>query len=71
MKPKAPTTSCQLRAGIDRLFPREENTRGIVLKHVGLSFVELDGNVNAANRFYLEDMAIGRMCPALNVDVER
>jgi hypothetical protein len=67
----APTTSCQLRAGVDRLFPKEADTRAIILDYVGLSFVELDGDANAANRFYLEDLAIGLMRPPLNVDVER
>jgi len=70
-KAKAPTTSCQLRAGIEHLFPDERNTRTIVLENVGLSYVELDGDRHAANRFYLEDMAIGRMRPPFNVDIER
>jgi len=42
-----------------------------MLKNVGLSFVRLDGDGEAANRFYLEDMAIGLMRPPFNVDVER
>ncbi len=70
-KAKAPTTSCQLRAGIEHLFPAEEDTRTIVLDRVGFSYVALDGDSNAANRFYLEDMAIGLMRPPLNVDIER
>ncbi|MCH8148246.1 MAG: hypothetical protein IH987_09685 [Planctomycetes bacterium] len=70
-KAKAPTTSCQLRAGIEHLFPDSPDTREIVLQNVGLSYVELDGEKHAANRFYLEDMAIGRMRPPLNVDIER
>jgi len=70
-KVKAPTTSCQLRAGLEHLFPRKQDTRSLVLDHVGFSFVELHANEHAANRFYLEDMAIGRMRPCLNVDIER
>jgi len=66
-----PTTTCQLRSGIDHLFPRAPNTRELMLKNVGLSFVRLDGDGEAANRFYLEDMAIGLMRPPFNVDVER
>ena len=42
-----------------------------MLGNVGLSYVLLDGPIHAANRFYLEDMAIGLMRPPLNVDVER
>ena len=70
-KAKAPTTSCQLRAGVEHLFPREKDTRALVLENIGLSYVILDGDEHAANRFYLEDMAIGLMRPALNVDIER
>jgi cell pole-organizing protein PopZ len=42
-----------------------------MLDSVGLSFVELDGDVHAVNRFYLEDLAVGLMRPLLNIDVER
>ncbi len=70
-KAKPPTTSCQLRAGIEHFFPSEKDTRAIVLKNVGLSYVALDGDENAVNRFYLEDLAIGLMRPPLNVDIER
>lgn len=70
-KMKAPTTSCQLRAGIEHLFPYERDTRTLILDNVGLSFVILDREGNAANRFYLEDLAIGLMKPPFNVDIER
>ena len=70
-KAKAPTTSCQLRAGVEHLFPKEKDTRALVLENIGLSYVILHGDEHAANRFYLEDMAIGLMRPALNVDIER
>ncbi len=70
-KAKRPTTSCQLRAGIEHLFPCEEDTRRMVLANIGLSYVSLDGDTNAANRFYLEDLAVGLMRPPLNVDIER
>jgi len=70
-KQKAPTTSCQLRTGIEHLFPMVVDTRSLVLDNVGFSYVELDGDDHAANRFYLEDLAIGLMRPPFNVDVER
>ena len=70
-KQERPTTSCQARAGIEHLFPRMENTRDLILDNVGLSWVVLDGDDHAANRFYLEDLAIGLMRPILNIDVER
>jgi len=70
-KQRAPTTSCQLRAGVDHLFPHRRDTRQLVLENIGVSFVLLDGPTHAANRFYLEDLAVGLMRPPLNVDVER
>ena len=70
-KAKAPTTSCQLRAGIERLFPRHDDPVQLIGENVGMSFVTLDGDAHATNRFYLENLAIGRMWPILNMDVER
>jgi hypothetical protein len=70
-KQRRPTTTCQLRAGVEHLFPLEADTRSLILDNVGLSFVELDGDPHAANRFYLEDLAVGLMRPPLNVDIER
>lgn len=70
-KQPRPTTSCQLRAGVEHLFPQEVDTRSLLLDNVGLSFVELHGDDHAANRFYLEDLAVGLMKPPLNVDIER
>ncbi|MGE0454263.1 MAG: hypothetical protein AB7O37_16860 [Vicinamibacteria bacterium] len=70
-KGRNPTTACQLRAGIERMFPGSDDSRALVLDSVGLSFVELDGDVHAVNRFYLEDLAVGLMRPFLNIDVER
>jgi len=70
-KQPRPTTSCQLRAGVEHLFPGEQDTRSLILKNIGLSFVVLHGDDHAANRFYLEDMAVGLMRPPLNVDIER
>jgi hypothetical protein len=70
-KQPRPTTSCQLRAGVEHLFPRMKDTRALVLDNVGLSYVVLHGDQHAANRFYLEDLAVGLMRPALNIDIER
>ncbi|WP_461208514.1 hypothetical protein [Desulfocurvus sp. DL9XJH121] len=70
-KAKPPTTSCQLRAGIEHFFQTTEDTRTLILENIGLSYVLLDGDQHAANRFYLEDLAIGLMRPPLNVDIER
>lgn len=70
-KQERPTTSCQLRAGIDQLFPSRVSTRGVMLDNVGISYVVLSGDEHAVNRFYLEDLAIGMMRPPLNIDIER
>ena len=70
-KSARPSTSCQLRAGIEDLFPDDLDSRPRVIDNVGLSFVSLDGDENAANRFYLEDLAVGQMRPPLNLDIER
>ena len=61
----------QLRAGIENIFPREERPKQLILDNVALSYVLLDGDDHAANRFYLEDLAIGLMRPPFNVDIER
>ena len=70
-KQARPTTSCQARAGVEHLFPGVSDTRDLVLDELGLSYIGLDGDQHAANRFYLEDLAIGLMRPALNIDIER
>jgi hypothetical protein len=70
-KAPRPTTSCQLRAGVEHLFPNEIDSRTLTLDNLSLSFVELNGDDHAANRFYLEDLAIGLMRPPFNVDIER
>lgn len=68
---KPPTTSCQLRSGIEHFFLRADDPIELVLSNVGLSYVILDGDLNGANRFYLEDLAVGLMRPPINVDIER
>jgi hypothetical protein len=70
-KARRPTTSCQLRAGVEHLFPNEADARSLTLDNLGLSFVVLHGDDHAANRFYLEDLAVGLMRPPFNVDIER
>jgi hypothetical protein len=68
---KPPTTSCQLRAGIEHFFPSVNEPVPFLLDNIGLSYVRLDGDGHGANRFYVEDLAIGLMRPPINVDVER
>jgi hypothetical protein len=68
---KPPTTTCQLRSGIEHFFLSESDPVGLILKNIGLSYVLLTGDQHGANRFYLEDLAIGLMRPPINVDIER
>jgi hypothetical protein len=70
-KHSLPTTTCQLRAGIEHWFQHESDTRTFILEYVGLSYVILDDAEHAVNRFYLEDLAIGLMRPPFNIDIER
>ena len=70
-KQERPTTSCQLRWGIEHLFQQEPDTRTLLLDNVGVSFVALPGPEYAADRFYLEDRAIGLLMPPFNFDIER
>jgi len=70
-KHRRPTTSCQLRAGVEHFFPQERHTRTLILENIGISYVILHGDDHAANRFYLEDLAVGLMRPPFNVDIER
>lgn len=66
VKPK--TTSCQLRAGIEHIFPDESKPRDFILDNMGLSFSAID---TVSRRFYLEDFVIGYFKPWFNLDCER
>jgi len=70
-KQERPTTSCQVQASVEHFFPSLQNTRDIILDHMGLSYVILNGDEHSVDRFYLEDLAVGLMRPPLNIDVER
>lgn len=65
------TTSCQLRWGIEHLFPREENPLALIFDSVGFSF-RTDFPENAiAERFFEEDRLVGAWRPWFNIDSER
>jgi len=66
VKPK--TTSCQLRAGIEQIFPNKEKTLEFILENIGLSFIEEE---LPGRRFYLENFTIGYLRPWFNLDSER
>ncbi len=65
------TSSNQMRDRIERMFLEEADSRNLILHNVGLSYVMLDSDLESANRFYLEDRAIGELLPLFNIDIER
>jgi|GEM_PF-1180940 len=65
------TTSNQVRDRIERMFLDESDIRELMLHNIGLSYVLLNGDLESANRFYLEDKAIGELLPLFNIDIER
>ncbi len=67
-KVKPRTTSCQLRSGIEHIFPDEKHSKYFILENVGLSFVK---EKEIEKRFYLENFAIGYLKPWINLDSER
>jgi hypothetical protein len=71
IKAKPNTTSCQLRFGIEHVFPNEENPLKIINNSVGFSY-RTDFPDNAiAERFFEEDRLVGNWRPWFNIDSER
>lgn len=71
VKYEGKSTADQLRRGIERLFKDHPNTASLIVKHVGFSYINLHGQDDVINRFYLEDYAIGKLMPLFNIDIER
>lgn len=70
-KAKPYTTSCQVRWGIEHIFPTEQNPLTVILDNVGFSY-RTDFDENAiAERFFEEDRLVGKWRPWFNVDSER
>jgi hypothetical protein len=63
-------TSCQVRDRLDRLYPELDDTRSLIAS-LRISWVELCGVSHFADRFYLEDLAVGLWRPLFNLDTER
>lgn len=72
--------SCQFRAGVEYLFRNAEidtlhlikKSGSILITHVEIEEKDTDTlNQNFGKRFYLEDLAIGLLCPPFNLDSER
>jgi hypothetical protein len=71
LKAKPCTTSCQLRFGIEHVFPGEQNPLAVIFPAVGFSY-RTDFPVNAiAERFFEEDRLVGTWRPWFNIDSER
>lgn len=66
---KKPNTVSQLRIGVERLF--KDHSVDLIKKHVQVSFLPLEGNKHAINRFFIEDRLIGQLFPIFNMDIER
>lgn len=63
-------SSCQFRSGFEHLFQNFQNRKDIMLNKVGITFQSFNWN-DVADRFYLEDLAIGYLRPWFNIDSER
>ena len=71
VKAKPCTTSCQLRFGIEHVFPAEQNPVSLIFRAVGFSY-RTDFPENAiAERFFEEDRLVGIWRPWFNIDSER
>lgn len=65
------TTSCQLRWGIEHIFPNEPNPLSLIYNSVGFSFRTDFGENAIAERFFEEDRLVGTWRPWFNIDSER
>lgn len=65
-----PNSSCQFRSGFEHLFQNYPERKELMENKVGLTFQYFDWNA-VAERFYLEDLAIGYFRPWFNIDSER
>ncbi len=66
---KKPNTTSQLRIGLERIF--KKHCLDLIMENVYISWLELDGDANAINRFYIENKMISHHFALLNNDVER
>lgn len=70
-KAKPNTTSCQLRFGIEHVFPNELNPLALINRAVGFSYCTNFPENAIAERFFEEDRLVGLCRPWFNVDSER
>jgi len=65
------TTSCQLRWGIEHIFPEEQNPLDLISKSIGFSYRTNFEENAIAERFFEEDRLVGTWRPWFNIDSER
>lgn len=70
-KAKPCTTSCQLRFGIEHIFPREQDPLAVIERNVGFSYKTEFSDNAVAERFFEEDRLVGYYRPWFNIDSER
>ena len=71
IKSKPCTTSCQLRFGIEHIFPSEQKPLELIFKSVGFSYRTDFADNAIAERFFEEDRLVGVWRPWFNIDSER
>ncbi|WP_460372571.1 hypothetical protein ACOYXF_12905 [Pseudomonas sp. Tul1A2] len=70
-KAKPRTTSCQLRFGIEHVFPTEAAPLTLINDNVGFSWCDDFPDNAVAERFFAEDRLVGHLRPWFNIDSER
>ncbi|MDZ4050349.1 MAG: GIY-YIG nuclease family protein [Limnobacter sp.] len=65
------TTSCQLRWGIEHVFPSEIDPLRLIRSSVGFSYRNDFADNAIAERFFEEDRLVGTWRPWFNIDSER
>jgi hypothetical protein len=70
-KAQPSTTSCQLRWGVEHIFPQEHRPLSLIESSVGFSYRTEFGKNAIAERFFEEDRLIGTWRPWFNIDSER
>lgn len=70
-KAKPVTTSCQLRFGIEHIFPMEQDPLSLIRDCVGFSYRTNFSDNAIVERFYEEDRLVGTWRPWFNIDSER
>ncbi|WP_417873610.1 GIY-YIG nuclease family protein [Xanthomarina gelatinilytica] len=66
---KKPNTTSQLRIGLERVF--KNHSLEIIKNNISISWIELEGDKNAINRFYIENKIISHYYALFNIDIER